>query len=258
MIRQDPRRRRSRGIRRRSPRLHRLATPSGSSRFLDLTGLTPDTVREAASSPGFFVAVLDHLAADELLLLTFATNAGVPPARVLGQGSLPGPMPWVSATAEPLAKNMNVAAKMARYGQQPTRPEEPMPDPATPPRQVTPICRDCLSRGRAASGPPMRRVRLPSPAATIPELDRSAIAHVDCDAFYRRHREARRSRARRQAGDRRRRQARRRLHGLLYRAHLRRALGHADVQGAGGLPRGRGDQARHREIRRGRPAGPRA
>jgi hypothetical protein len=62
------------------------------SRFLDLTGLTPDTVREAASSPGFFVAVLDHLASDESLLLTFATNADVPPARVLAaRDALAGP-----------------------------------------------------------------------------------------------------------------------------------------------------------------------
>ena len=66
--------------------------------------------------------------------------------------------------------------------------------------------------------------------------------------LLRRDREARRSGARRQAGDHRRRQARRGLDRLLYRPHLRRALGHADVQGAGGLP-GRGrDPAGHGEI----------
>jgi hypothetical protein len=42
---------------------------------------------------------------------------------------------------------------------------------------------------------------------------------------------------------------------LLHRPHLWRALGHADVQGAGGLPRGRGGQAEHGEICRGRPRG---
>jgi DNA polymerase IV len=40
----------------------------------------------------------------------------------------------------------------------------------------------------------------------------------------------------RPAGDRRRRHARRRLHLLLHRAHPRRALGHADVQGAEACP----------------------
>ena len=58
------------------------------SRFLDLTGLTPDTVREAASSPGFFVAVLDHLAGDESQLLAFAANAGRPPEHVLAARDL--------------------------------------------------------------------------------------------------------------------------------------------------------------------------
>src|SRR3712207_3957248 len=31
------------------------------TRFLDMTGLRPDTVREAAATPGFFAAVLDHV-----------------------------------------------------------------------------------------------------------------------------------------------------------------------------------------------------
>ncbi|MCP8939872.1 DUF3572 domain-containing protein [Alsobacter sp. SYSU M60028] len=62
--------------------------PERLTRFLDLTGLTPETVRRAAESPGFFVAVLDHLAGDESLLLTFAANADVPPQRVLAARDL--------------------------------------------------------------------------------------------------------------------------------------------------------------------------
>ena len=52
-------------------------------RFLALTGLSPDTIRAAAASPGFLAAVLDHLAEDESLLVAFAANAGRDPADVL-------------------------------------------------------------------------------------------------------------------------------------------------------------------------------
>ncbi len=52
------------------------------SRFLALTGLSPDTIRAAAASPGFLVAVLDHLAEDESMLVSFSANAGRDPAAV--------------------------------------------------------------------------------------------------------------------------------------------------------------------------------
>jgi hypothetical protein len=47
-----------------------------------LTGLGPETIRQAAASPGFLAAVLDHIASDETLLLTFAANSGLDPAQV--------------------------------------------------------------------------------------------------------------------------------------------------------------------------------
>src|SRR6476469_6487738 len=59
------------------------AEPERLERFMALTGLTPDTLRGAAGEPGFFVAVLDHLAGDESQLLAFAANAGRPPEHVL-------------------------------------------------------------------------------------------------------------------------------------------------------------------------------
>jgi hypothetical protein len=52
------------------------ADPDRLERFLSLHGLSPDNLRAAAAQPGFFAAVLDHLAADESLLLAFAENAG--------------------------------------------------------------------------------------------------------------------------------------------------------------------------------------
>lgn len=51
-------------------------------RFLDLTGLAPDTLRAAAGRPGFTAAVLDHVASDESLLMAVADGIGETPERV--------------------------------------------------------------------------------------------------------------------------------------------------------------------------------
>ena len=63
-----------------------LATLAGDperlSRFLDLTGLRPDTIRQAAASPRFLAAVLDHVAGDEALLIETAAGMGVAPERL--------------------------------------------------------------------------------------------------------------------------------------------------------------------------------
>ena len=62
-------------------------------RFLALTGLSPDTIRAAAASPGFLVAVLDHLAEDESMLVAFSANAGRDPAAVArARAVLAGPL----------------------------------------------------------------------------------------------------------------------------------------------------------------------
>ncbi|MGH6726864.1 MAG: DUF3572 domain-containing protein [Pseudolabrys sp.] len=46
-------------------------------RFLAETGIGPAEIRTAAREPGFLIGVLDHLAADERLLTSFAAEAGV-------------------------------------------------------------------------------------------------------------------------------------------------------------------------------------
>ena len=58
------------------------AEPERLARFLALSGLGPHNLRQAATSPGFLAAVLDHLAADEPLLLAFAAAQGIDPAAV--------------------------------------------------------------------------------------------------------------------------------------------------------------------------------
>jgi hypothetical protein len=50
-------------------------------RFLDLSGTTPDALRERLAEPGFLAGVLDHLLGDERLLLDFAAWAELPPAE---------------------------------------------------------------------------------------------------------------------------------------------------------------------------------
>jgi Protein of unknown function (DUF3572) len=56
--------------------------PERLGRFLAMTGLGPENLREAAASPGFLGSVLAHLAEDESLLLAFAAEAGLRPEHV--------------------------------------------------------------------------------------------------------------------------------------------------------------------------------
>jgi fructoselysine-6-P-deglycase FrlB-like protein len=56
--------------------------PARLSRFLDITGLSPATLREAAGEPRFLASVLDYLMADESLLLAFAAHSGISPETI--------------------------------------------------------------------------------------------------------------------------------------------------------------------------------
>lgn len=51
-------------------------------RFLQLTGLTPQTLRQAVKEPGFFEGVLNHISGHEPLLLEFAQWGGYKPEDV--------------------------------------------------------------------------------------------------------------------------------------------------------------------------------
>jgi len=53
------------------------------SRFLKLTGITPDALSEQAGEPAFLAGVLDHLMSDDALVLTFCANAGLRPDDVV-------------------------------------------------------------------------------------------------------------------------------------------------------------------------------
>jgi hypothetical protein len=56
--------------------------PERMGAFLAASGISPDAVREAARSPGFLAGVLEHMLADESLLLAFAAAASLDPADI--------------------------------------------------------------------------------------------------------------------------------------------------------------------------------
>jgi hypothetical protein len=51
-------------------------------RFLDLSGLSPASIRAAAREAGFLLGVLDYIDADERLLKMFAEATGINPSIV--------------------------------------------------------------------------------------------------------------------------------------------------------------------------------
>jgi uncharacterized protein DUF3572 len=66
--------------------------PERLGRFLALSGIGPESVRAAAREPQFLAGVLDHLAADEPLLVAFAAANDVDPETVMrARDALAGP-----------------------------------------------------------------------------------------------------------------------------------------------------------------------
>ena len=60
-------------------------------RFVDLTGLSLQAIRQSASEPAFLGGVLDHVLADQTLLLLFAEAAELDPGAVeRSRRQLPG------------------------------------------------------------------------------------------------------------------------------------------------------------------------
>ncbi|WP_306118034.1 MULTISPECIES: DUF3572 domain-containing protein [unclassified Roseitalea] len=66
-------------------------------RFVAVTGIEPETMRQAAGEPGFLAGVLDFLFAHEPSLVRFCEEAHIDPAalerarQALGGGPAPGP-----------------------------------------------------------------------------------------------------------------------------------------------------------------------
>ena len=60
-----------------------VSDPERLARFLALTGLGPENIRGAAGSPGFLLAVLDHVVQDEELLVGLARDIGARPETIV-------------------------------------------------------------------------------------------------------------------------------------------------------------------------------
>jgi uncharacterized protein DUF3572 len=56
--------------------------PERLNRFLGLTGIDLSQIRDVAREPGFLAGVLEHMLADESLLIAFAGSAGIDPAGI--------------------------------------------------------------------------------------------------------------------------------------------------------------------------------
>jgi hypothetical protein len=50
--------------------------------FTASTGIAVQSIRDAAREPNFLAGVLEHILADETLLIAFAGSAGIDPAEV--------------------------------------------------------------------------------------------------------------------------------------------------------------------------------
>jgi hypothetical protein len=65
--------------------------------FLSQTGLDPGSIRAMAAEPQFLAAVLEHVSADESLLMAFAAHAELRPEIIAAaQLTLSGPPVWDS------------------------------------------------------------------------------------------------------------------------------------------------------------------
>ena len=59
-----------------------IAEPERLAGFLSVTGLRPDTIRQAAGEPGFHAAILDYVSSDEQLILAIADELEMSPAEI--------------------------------------------------------------------------------------------------------------------------------------------------------------------------------
>ena len=59
-----------------------VGEPDRVSRFMRVTGTTPETIRAATGAPGFLGGVLEYLRGDQPLLLVFAESAGIAPESI--------------------------------------------------------------------------------------------------------------------------------------------------------------------------------
>ena len=69
-----------------------VSDPARLQAFLAASGISAGSIRAAAADPGFLPGVIDHILADESLLLAFAADADIDPAALgRARATLGGP-----------------------------------------------------------------------------------------------------------------------------------------------------------------------
>ena len=68
--------------------------PERLGHFLAATGIGPEMIRKAAADPSFLAGVLDHVIADEPLLVAVADDAGVTPQDIEHAQAVLSGRPW--------------------------------------------------------------------------------------------------------------------------------------------------------------------
>ncbi|MEJ8476481.1 DUF3572 domain-containing protein [Roseibium algae] len=62
--------------------LHLSKDPEQVGRFLAVSGIGPESIRDAAEEPGFLAGVLEYFMSDEAMLLVYCENTGVRPTMI--------------------------------------------------------------------------------------------------------------------------------------------------------------------------------
>jgi hypothetical protein len=70
------------------------AEPEKLGRFVAITGLQPELVRDAAADPTFLAGVLDYVMTDDALLVDCATAIGEPPEFISRAHHVLSPPIW--------------------------------------------------------------------------------------------------------------------------------------------------------------------
>ena len=69
-----------------------VAAPARLAAFLEFSGLNPDTIRAVAGSSEFLVGLMDFIASDEQVLLSFAAEVGLKPEAIMQARQMLSPM----------------------------------------------------------------------------------------------------------------------------------------------------------------------
>ena len=70
------------------------AEPERLGRFMAMSGIGPEALRNAAHEPNFLAGVLEHVTGDERLLIEFAQHVQLKPPSVMRAAAALGAAPW--------------------------------------------------------------------------------------------------------------------------------------------------------------------